>query len=81
MDSHGDALDHRKCFEGQMFKAVENYVLKYLVLVPADITDEQKVSLKASFIEDSMMALEKILLCNVPGKQEKDQEESLKNEI
>lgn len=58
-------IDRKDCLLDELKDTAEKTFLKYILLVPAGLSDDQKKLLKANFIKDVHGALERILLCNV----------------
>lgn len=57
--------DQRKCIENELATAAEKFFLKYILLVPLGLSDDQKKQEKVNFINDALDGLEKLLVCNI----------------
>jgi len=60
---------HRECLENEIAAGIEKLFFKYFLLVPAGLTDEQKIEEKANFITDIRDGLWKLLMCNVKTEE------------
>lgn len=56
--------DHKKCLQNEISAEGEKFFLRYALLIPAGLTDDQKRETKSSFISDALDGLEKLLVCN-----------------
>lgn len=68
--------DNRKCLESEIVTAAERFFLKYVLLIPLGLTDDQKKQEKANFIKDSLDGLEKLLTCNIKTGQAENAKEN-----
>lgn len=57
--------DQRKCIENELATAAEKFFLKYILLIPLGLNDDQKKQAKVNFIDDALDGLEKLLVCNI----------------
>lgn len=56
--------DHAKCLSNELANTAEKFFLRYLLLVPLGLNEDQKKAVKVNFIADAREGLEKILSCN-----------------
>lgn len=63
--------DHYHCLENEIAASAEKFFLKYALLIPLGLSDEEKSNEKAKFLEDAHLGLEKLLACNVAKEGEK----------
>lgn len=63
--------DHRQCLRTEISEAAEKFFLKYILLIPLGLTDEQKLHEKKNFVNDAREGLEKILVCNAKEKEDR----------
>lgn len=69
-------VDRFKCLSKEVASTAEKMFLKYILLVPAGLSDDQKKLERINFINDSHDFLEKLLLCNAA-----DEESANNNEV
>lgn len=72
--------DHRQCLRNQIASEAEMFFMKYILLVPLGLTDEQKLHEKKNFVEDARNGLEKLLVCNAGEKEDTRINEIFKEE-
>lgn len=63
--------DHRQCLRTEIAEAAEKFFLKYILLIPLGLTDEQKLHEKKNFVTDAREGLEKILVCSANEKEDR----------
>jgi len=68
-------IKEQKCLESEISTGAENIFLKYVLLIPLGLTDEQKTHAKTNFIADTFEGMEKLLACNM--KKEEDQQNEI----
>jgi hypothetical protein len=57
--------DHAYCLKTQLANEAEKFFLKYFLLIPLGLTEDQRKAKKLNFIADSREGLQKILSCNI----------------
>lgn len=65
--------DRASCLKTKLANEAEKFFLKYFLLIPLGLTEDQRKAKKLNFIADSREGLEKILSCNIE-KAEADNE-------
>ena len=65
--------DHARCLQKELAAGAETFFLKYFLLIPLNLSEDQKKAQKLNFIADSRQGLEKILQCNIETKEERKQ--------
>lgn len=56
--------DNAHCLQNELATGAEKFFLRYILLIPLGLNEEQKKVERLNFIADSREGLEKILLCN-----------------
>jgi hypothetical protein len=69
--------DHSKCLQNELAISAEKFFLRYVLLIPLGLSEDQKKAEKMNFIEDSREGLEKILTCNAGKASTTDNEISV----
>jgi hypothetical protein len=69
--------DHTRCLQNELAISAEKFFLRYVLLIPLGLNEEQKKAEKMNFIEDSREGLEKILMCNAGKTTTSDNENSV----
>lgn len=64
--------DHARCLKTELAAGAEKFFLKYFLLIPLSLSEDQRKAQKLNFIADSRQGLENILLCNIEKKTTTD---------
>ena len=67
-------VTEKKCLRKEIISEGEKMFLKYGLLIPLGLNDEQKKHQRSNFIGDIQEALEKLLACNLKTENPKDNE-------
>lgn len=74
-------LNHPKCLEKEVSSEAEKFFLKYALLVPLGLTDDQRKRERVNFIADVLQGLEKLLSCNIKKEQEELKDNEISNQL
>lgn len=69
--------DHTRCLQNELYGGAEKFFLRYFLLIPLGLNEEERKVEKVNFIADSREGLEKILLCNAVKEMEGENEVSV----
>ena len=76
-----DRTDPESCFRNKIISTAEKIVFKYVILIPTNISDEQKKTAKINFVNDIKDALNQLLICSGKESGTTVEEDNRSNEI